>query len=48
MKNEVGYYRNLTSFEWFVRPRRSLGETVGAAEIFGFQPASGFFGLYMR
>jgi len=33
MKNEEGYYRNLTIFEWF------------AAEIFGFQPASGFFGL---
>jgi hypothetical protein len=29
MKKEGGYCRNLTSFEWFVRPRRSLGETVG-------------------
>jgi len=36
MKNEEGYYCNLTSFEWFV------------AEIFGFQPASEFFGLYRR
>ncbi|MEI7750375.1 MAG: hypothetical protein WCJ25_05265 [Candidatus Moraniibacteriota bacterium] len=48
MKKEEGYYCNLTIFEWFVRPRRSLGETVGAAEIFGFQPASGFFALLSR
>ena len=67
MKIEDGYPKemripltNLTSFEWFARPRRSLGETVGArpnhyvkrcgrvAEIFGFQPASLFFGLERR
>ncbi len=35
-----GYCCNPTRLEGFVRPRRSLGETVGAAEIFGFQTAS--------
>ena len=29
MKKERRLLTNLTSFEWFARPRRSLGETVG-------------------
>ena len=40
-----GYCRNLTSVEGFVRPRRSLGETVGAAEMYGFQTTNRIFRL---
>ena len=42
-----GYCCNPTRLEGFVRPRRSLGETVGAAEMYGFQTTNRIFRLVM-
>ena len=44
-ENRRGLLTNPRRFEGFVRPRRSLGETVGAAEMYGFQTTNRIFRL---
>jgi hypothetical protein len=36
MKSEEGYYRNLTSFEWFARPQRLRSDSGGQPKFSDF------------